>query len=479
MKIKSEKLNYETNRSNFYLWFICIIAAFGGLLFGYDAVVVSGTNSQVVEQFSFSNAELGFYVSCVLWGCAIGSAIAGPVSDTFGRKKTLMIASILIFISAAWSGLASTPTDLIIARLIGGLGIGSATMVCPLYISEVSPEKMRGRMVTLFQLTITIGIVMCVFANWGIFNFKEVNSDSITGDTSISKLWKWVIIDENWRAMFMAEALPGLLFLGCTFFIPESPRWLVKKNRGQEAENILARINGPKRAKEIRMDIEDTLTEEGRINFSDLFKNRLRRPLILAILICILSEACGVSVIFYYGPQIFESAGFDLGGSLGGFASIAIVNFIATLFALVFIDSAGRRKLLAVGTIGAFFSHIAIGLLFMNGSTGWPIVLAINVFIAFFACAIGPVKFVIVSEIFPNQVRGKAIALATFCIWITSAVVAQVFPIIEASTPTGTIYFFFAIELCILLLVVKFLMPETKGRTIEDIERSWLKKTNE
>lgn len=461
----------QTRKSTLYLWFICIVAACGGLLFGYDAVVVSGTNSQVVEQFNFSKAQLGFYVSCVLWGCAIGSAIAGPISDSYGRKKTLMMASVLIFISAAWSGLASTPIDLIIARLIGGFGIGSATMVCPLYISEVAPENLRGRMVTLFQLTITIGIVMCVFANWGIFNYSETNTDTET----LSTVWKWLAVDENWRLMFMAEAIPGILFLTCAIFIPESPRWLVKKDKGDEAESILLRINGSQRAKEIRTEIEETLNQEGKVKFFDLFRKKLKKPLILAILICVLSEACGVSVVFYYGPQIFESAGFDLGGSLGGFASIAIVNFVATIFALGFVDSAGRRKLLTVGVIGALLSHIAIGTLFMNNITGWPIVVAINAFVAFFACAIGPVKFVVVSEIFPNQIRGKAIALATVFIWITSALVAQVFPVIEGATPPGIIYFLFAGELCLLLLVVKFMMPETKGRTIEDIERSWLK----
>ncbi len=464
-------LSVQNKKSTLYLWFICIVAASGGLLFGYDAVVVSGTNSQVVEQFNFSNSQLGFYVSCVLWGCAIGSGIAGFLSDSYGRKKTLMITAVLIFISATWCGLAISAVDLIIARLIGGLGIGAATMVCPLYISEVSPEKIRGRMVTLFQLTITIGIIMCVFANWGIFSFAESNAKA----TSISPFLKSFAVDENWRAMFMAEAIPGVLFLVCVCFIPESPRWLVKKNKGEVAEVILTRINGSKKAKEVRQEIEETLKDEGQVRFSDLFGKRLKRPLILAVLLCVLSEACGVSVVFYYGPQIFESAGFNLGGSLGGFASIAIVNFVATIFALGFVDSSGRKKLLKVGAIGAFFSHIVIGFMFMNDITGWPIVIAINAFVAFFACAIGPIKFVVISEIFPNQVRGKAIALATVCIWVTSALIAQIFPVIEAATPKGTIYFFFAAELILLFLVAKFLMPETKGRTIEEIERSWLK----
>ena len=205
-----------------YLWFICLVAATGGLLFGYDAVVVSGTNSQVETQFEFTAAQLGFYVSCVLWGCAVGSFLAGLIADILGRKKLLLIASVLIFVSAAWSGLAGSAMQLIFARLIGGIGIGMATMVCPLYISEVSPEQHRGRMVTLFQLTITIGIIMCVFVNWGIFTFAETHAES----QIVSKFLKWFAVDQNWRAMFSAEALPAILFMVCTFFIPESPRWL-------------------------------------------------------------------------------------------------------------------------------------------------------------------------------------------------------------------------------------------------------------
>jgi sugar porter (SP) family MFS transporter len=459
----------QEHGSHLYLWFVCLVAACGGLLFGYDAVVVSGTNSQVAAQFDFTPAQLGFYVSCVLWGCAIGSGLAGPIADAFGRKKTLMFAAILIFISATWSGLAYSPMHLIFARLLGGLGIGAATMVCPLYISEISPEKHRGRMVTLFQFTITIGIVMCVFANWGIFNFADTNADS----ESLSKFWKWFAVEQNWRAMFFAEAVPGLLFLACAFFIPESPRWLVKRQRSDEAETILAKINGPTKAKRIRKEIESTLSDEGGVRFFDLFTAKLRRPLVLSLLLCFFAEACGVSVVFYYGPQILEDAGFGLGGSLGGFATIAIVNLIATIVALIFVDSAGRRKLLTVGTIGALFAHIAIGTLFFREVTGWPIVIAINAFVAFFACAIGPVKFILISEIFPNRIRGKAIALATVCIWMTSASVAQIFPSMREQFPTGAIFYIFAAVLLVSLFVIKCLMPETKGRTIEAIERSW------
>ncbi len=455
-----------------YLLFISLVAACGGLLFGYDAVVVSGTNSQVMAQYNFSEVEIGFYVSCVLWGCALGSIMAGKVADYFGRKKVLIVSAILIFISAFWSGFAANQVQLIIARLIGGLGIGAATMVCPLYISEVSPERYRGRLVTLFQLTITIGIVMCVFSNWGIYGFAESNANS----SETSDFVRWFAVDENWRLMFFVEAMPGVLFMICALFIPESPRWLVKAERDAEANVVLSRINGSERAVAILEEIKTTLNEEEEVKFRDLFTNKLSRPMILALLVCVLSEACGCSVVFYYGPMIFEEAGFALGDSLGGFSVIAIVNFIATLFAIAFIDKIGRKKLLMVGSAGSMLSMILIGGLLMAGVSGWAVVIAINLFIAFFASALGPVKFVFISEIFPTRVRGAAIAFCTFCVWITSAVVAQLFPVVQANTPSGTIYLLFAVEILMLFLVAKFMIPETKGKTIEEIERNWLKK---
>jgi MFS family permease len=263
------------------------------------------------------------------------------------------------------------------------------------------------------------------------------------------------------------------VFLGCTFFIPESPRWMVKQGRSKTALMVLARVNGQERAREVCAEVEEAIRSEGRVRFLDLFTAKLRRPLLLALLVCFFSEACGVSVVFYYGPKLLEQAGFSLGSSLGGFGTIAIVNFIGTLFALKFVDSAGRRRLLTVGTIGAIASHIAIGALYLTGHTGVFIVLAINVFVAFFACAIGPIKFVVVSEIFPNRIRGQAVAVATLCIWMTSASVAQLFPVMQARMHTGYIFFCFVFVLLGLLLVIKFMMPETKGRTIEEIERSW------
>lgn len=458
--------------SNLYLWFVCLVAGAGGILFGYDVIVVSGTNAQVTELFSFTPAQQGFYVSCVLLGCAIGSFASGFVSDAIGRKSLIVIASVLIFISAIWSGLSGSAFQLIIARMIGGMGIGAATMVCPLYISEIAPEDKRGKLVTLYQFTITVGIVICVFSNWGIFSYAEANA----GNEEMSEGWKWFAVDQYWRAMFTAEALPGVFFLACTALLPETPRWLYRKGRNEKAFVTLEKINGTERAKEIESEIMDAVADENDVSIFDLFTAKLSKPLLLAVMICFFAEASGIAAVLYFGPDIFEAAGFALGGALGGFGTIAIVNMFATMAALRFIDTVGRKKMLLIGSVGAFFAHLALGYLFMRDQMGISVVIAINVFVGFFACAIGPVKFVFISEVFPNRIRGQAISVASLSIWLTSAAVAQLFPMMRASMPTQYIFFIFAAIVLISLPMIYFLMPETKGRTIEEIERSFMKK---
>lgn len=464
-----KKDNFSSTSIN-YLWFICIVAAFGGLLFGYDVIVVSGIIPLVVNQFHLTAFQLGFLVSCVLWGSAIGSGFGGIIIDTFGRKKSLVVASIIFSVSALGSSMAPSTTFLILARLLGGIGCGLATITCPLYISEVSPQKYRGRMVTLYHFAVCLGIVICVFVNWAIFSFAESQVNSET----ISPFLKWFAVEQSWRMMLASMAFPGFLFFICTLLLPESPRWLIKNNRREEAESILIKINGKNSAQQIYTEIRDTVRLESRITFFDLFTAKLFRPLLLSILICVFSEACGISAVLYYGPQLFEQAGLTLGKSLGGFSIIAIVLLAFNLVAMQFIDTVGRRKILAIGATGAMVSLIAIGSLYFLEQTGLYLVFAITAFVAFFASSIGPVKFVILSEIFPNRIRGKAISVGTICIWLTSAAVAQLFPMMREIMHTGYIFFIFALDIAALLLVVRFLMPETKGRTIEQIERSWL-----
>lgn len=462
-------MNDVIKGSSIYLWFICAIAAFGGLIFGYDVIVVSGVIPQVVKQYELPPFQLGVLVSSVLWGCVIGSGVGGIVIDRLGRKKALIASAFILFSSALWSSLALSPFSLIIARFIGGIGCGIAATACPPYISEISPEKHRGRMVTLYHLAVCTGIVICVFVNWGIFSFAEANTNATIEITFI----KWFAVEQNWRAMFASEAIPGGLFLLFSLFLPESPRWLVKHNRFSEAESILKKINGPQKAHQISAEIKDTVSIEKEINFGDLFTKRLRKPLILSVLVCIFCEACGISAVLYYGPQLFEQAGLSLGSSLGGFSILAIVNMIFNLVAMHSIDTVGRKKILSIGALGSMISLILIGSLYLANQTGFMIVIFFISFIAFFSFSLGPVKFVLLSEIFPNQIRGKAISIGTLFIWITSATVAQLFPMMREIMQTGYIFFIFALDIAALLVVVKFLMPETKGLTIEEIERSW------
>jgi SP family arabinose:H+ symporter-like MFS transporter len=258
------------------------------------------------------------------------------------------------------------------------------------------------------------------------------------------------------------------------FMLPESPRWLVKNARIKEAESILEKINGKDEACKICAEIRETVLFETRIRFFDLFTRKLRKPLLLSVFICIFSEACGISAVLYYGPQLFEQAGLSLGDSLGGFSILALVNLVFNLVAMYFIDTVGRKKLLTIGATGAMISLVIIGSCYQAGLTGFTLVVAMTAFVAFFACSIGPVKFVILSEIFPNLIRGKAISVGTVCIWVTSAAIAQLFPMMREVMDTGHIFFFFALDIAILLVVVRILLPETKGRSIEEIERSWL-----
>ena len=458
-----------TSGSVLYLWLICLGATFGGFLFGYDVVVVSGVIPQVVKQFGLTSAQLGLLVSCVLWACAIGAGLGGVILDVWGRKKVLIFSSILMLISALWSGVAASTASLILARFLGGVGCGLASTACPLYISEVSPENNRGRMVTLYHFSVCLGLVICVFVNWGIFSFAK----AYTLTEGLMPYWRWFAVDQNWRAMFVSEAIPGFLFLMNAILLPESPRWLVKNARIKEAESILEKINGKDKARKICAEIRETVLLETRIRFFDLFTRKLRKPLFLSVFICIFSEACGISAVLYYGPQLFEQAGLSLDHSLGGFSVMMLVNLGFNLVAMYFIDSVGRKKMLTIGATGAMISLVIIGCCYHTGQTGLALVFAMTAFVAFFACSIGPVKFVILSEIFPNRIRGKAISVGTVCIWLTSAAIAQLFPMMREVVHIGNIFFFFALDIAVLLMVVRILLPETKGRSIEEIERSW------
>ncbi len=453
-----------------YLSFICLSSALGGFLWGFDAIVISGTISSVKTQFALSSGMEGLFVSSGLIGAVIGSALAGWLSDRFGRSRNLVLAAALMFISALGSGLAPTIEWLILARWIGGLGVGISAMVCPLYISEVSPTHLRGSMVTAFQFAITVGILVAVLSNAALFGLAQK-----VGQHVQSGFWKWFLVDETWRAMFAVEMIPGLFYISMAFVLPESPRWLMKMGKTEQAQAILSRIfqNG---AEQEAQDIEETiaLEEATQGRYADLLDGRYRRHLVVAILLAVFAQFSGINVVFYYGPSILEEAGFEIGGALSGFATIGFFSMIFTMVSVWLVDKLGRRTLMQIGTTGAIACLGGIGLS-MTGNPGALLIALICGFVACFAFSLGPIKFIFASEIFPTNIRSHAMSVVILAMWLADTLVGQIFPMLRDTVgASGTFFIFAAILLPQIGMVWKW-MPETAGQSLEDIER-WYNK---
>jgi SP family arabinose:H+ symporter-like MFS transporter len=449
-----------------YTTFVCVCAALGGLLFGFDIAVISGTIPALRRQFGLDQWLEGILVASALIGCMLGSAAAGPVSDRVGRKNALMIASFLFIVTGLGCAFAPDRISLLSFRFIGGVGIGVASMVCPLYISEISPAGVRGRMVTLFQFAIAIGICASLLSNVALEWLSRHSPPAANHG-----LYQWMFVDQVWRAMFLATTLPAALFALATLFIPESPRWLVMVGRERRAREVLELIQGKDTAEESLRDIRVTIgAETGR--FSDLFSTRWRKALGIAVFLALVSEFSGITVVLYYGPDILNRAGVRLSDALGGFVIIGVVKMLFTVVALWLIDRAGRRPLLFWGTLGCCMALASLGMLFALHWTSGPVLVAlICMFCASFAFSIGPIKWVIMSEIFPTQIRGRAVAVATTAVWLADAVVNYLFPWARETWGAALCFFVFAAVLLPQIFFARFMMPETKGRTLEEIER--------
>jgi sugar porter (SP) family MFS transporter len=451
-----------------YLLFITLAAALGGFLFGYDTAVISGTIALVKSQFDLNTAMEGWFVSSALVGCITGVAFAGELSDRFGRKRSLIFSAFMFSISVVGCSLSGSHAELIIFRLVGGIGVGVASMLSPMYISEVSPANIRGRMVALYQFAITVGILCAYFANAVMLKL----SGSMTG-LDPSGLWHKLMVAEVWRGMFGTEFIPAILFLLIMFFIPSSPRWLVSKNREEEAGIVLERINKKEFAVRELAFIKDSLAKEEKGSWSALLQKGVRVALFAGLGLAILSQFTGINAIIYYGPRIMEEAGIQLGDALGGQVVIGIVNVLATVVAILRIDQFGRKKLMRGGITGMFFSLIIVGLLFLTGQTqGILLLVFILTFIASFAIGYGPVIWVLLSEIYPTRVRGRAMSVATLGVWVGNAIVGQLVPwMLEGLSPAVT-FFIFAL-CCIPVPLILRKLPETKGLSLEEIEQSW------
>lgn len=462
------------NRTNTgYVVFLSIVAAIGGILFGYDTAVISGTISSVEAQFSLNAMQVGWFVGCALVGSILGVAVAGILSDRFGRKLTMLVAAILFTASGIGCAISQSFTELVIYRIIGGIGIGVVSIVSPMYISEVAVARWRGTLVSLYQLAITIGFLAAYLVNFQILKAAE----TAVYDTP----WlHWIMVDEMWRGMLGSNALPALLFFIVIFFIPESPRWLILRNRTERAHAVLEHIYRSSEAADGEIaTIRDAEKAAPKSEWRSLTSPGMRRALLIDVAIAMLGQFMGVNAVLYYGPTIFEDAGLSSGDSLFSQVLVGAVNMLTTVIALVIIDRVGRKQLVYWGVSGMILSLLCIGTYFLAGAAwGLSSTFLLIFFLAYvFCCAISisAVIFVLLSEMYPTRVRGLAMSIAGFSLWIGTYLIGQLTPwMLETLTPAGT-FFLFAAMCFPYILIMWRAVPETTGRSLEEIERYWQK----
>ncbi|HOV84036.1 MAG TPA: sugar porter family MFS transporter [Paludibacteraceae bacterium] len=460
-----------------YVAFLSLVAALGGLLFGYDTAVISGTISQVSTQFQLTTMQSGWYVGSALVGSIIGVIFAGRLSDKLGRKITMFLSAVLFTSCGIGCALSNSLTELVIWRMVGGAGIGIVSVVCPLYISEISPASHRGRLVSLYQLAVTIGFLAAYLMNYYLLNLS-VNYHSA------NPMMQKIFATEAWRGMLGAETLPALLFFIVIFFIPESPRWLMVRNKKSQAAQIFSRIFTNQEEVIYQMNETEKVLQLQAKESSDwkvLMQPGFRKAVLIGCAIAMLGQFMGVNAVLYYGPSIFESSGLSRGDSLFYQALIGTVNMLTTVLALLIIDKIGRKKLVYVGVSGMIISLILIGLYFsfanVWGLTSIFLLICFLAYIFFCAGSISAVIFVFLSEMYPTRIRGLAMSIATLSLWIGTYLIGQLTPwMLETLTPSGTFFLFAAMCIPYMLIVWK-LMPETAGKSLEDIERFWLKNT--
>jgi len=440
-----------------YVYRCTSVAAIGGLLFGYDTAVIAGAIGFMQLKYALSPGMMGWIASCALIGCVFGAIIAGIISDRIGRKKVLMVSGLLFAISSIGILIPLNLICFVIFRLIGGLGIGIASMVVPMYISEIAPPAVRGRLISINQLGIVIGILVIFFVNAYI---ASLHSDGWT-------------IAVGWRYMFGSGGIPAIAFILLLFFVPESPRWLAQKNLWTEAAAVLNKLNSPETANAELDAIRESMTGETG-SFSELWSPRLRMVTIIGIALASFSQITGINAVMYYAPEIFKAAGDGVQSALLQTILVGVVNIISTIVAIVYVDKLGRKLMLLIGSAGMVIFLALIGIFFFAGMTrGYWVIVAILGYVSFFGISLGPLTFVVVAEIFPNRVRAKAISIAILCLWVSTFIVSLVFPaLLKFFGGAYTFWLFMILSILTFLFIWKKL-PETKGKTLEEIERYW------
>jgi len=530
-----------------YIFCISLVSALGGLLFGYDLVVIGGAKEFYELVYGLSSpAAQGWAVSSCIVGCIIGAMGVGKPSDVYGRKRLLILSAILFFISAVGSGYAPTFSQFVLYRLLGGIGMGMASTLSPMYIAEISPAKMRGRFVSLNQLTIVLGILLAQFVNYAIVQSHPIPADIETSrplvvsmqqnlaklDVSTEKIATTDLLSKDqiqaledgsflnglapdiadggtitaalgsgiirradlpleamrtfydnelmaswngqtgWRFMFWAEGIPALLFFVFMFVVPFSPRWLVKKGRDAEAAVVLEKIGGKSYSDDTLLHIEQTLTEGHREGtWGELFKPHLRKVLLMGIVLAVFQQWCGINVIFNYANDIFKEAGYNVSGILFNLLIVGITNLVFTFVAMGLIDRAGRKVLLLYGSAGLALCYIGVGLCFHLNITGVGVLVLVLGAIACFSATLGPAMWVVISEIFPNHIRGLAMSISVLSLWIANFILSYTFPILNSNLGAATTFWLYAAINVLGFLYILKVVPETKGKSLEDIER--------
>lgn len=445
-----------------YVTAISLIAALGGLLFGYDTAVINGAIGFLEVHFDLTPAMKGWTSSSALLGCVIGVSFAGAFSDWLGRKQTLVLAGVLFLGSSLGTALPQTLTQLVVFRILAGVGVGIASMASPMYIAEVSPARFRGRMVSVNQFAIVTGMLLIYFVNYFIARLGAP-------DWQVTTAWRW---------MFGSGIAPSALFLGLLLLAPESPRWLVKQGRSAKAQAILTRIDGAKFAAAETRAIQETIERED-VSLAQLFQPGLRRVLVLGVALAVLQQVTGINVFLYFGTEIFKGLGSSVDAALLETVVVGAVNLTFTIVAIWTVDKLGRRPLMLVGATGMGLCLVAMGLAAQTGRTaGWTLTFILG-YIACFALSVGPVTWVILSEIFPTKIRGRAMSIATLCLWSSNFVVSQTFPMMDKSPVLlekfnqAFPFYLYAAMCVVLVFVVARWVPETRGKSLEAIEMLW------
>jgi len=441
--------NQQTSGNSRFIAYISGVAALGGLLFGFDTAIISGTIPSLRSYFALDELSLGWAVSSILIGCALGAMFAGKLADRFGRKPMMLLCALLFAVSGIGAGFAQSLPAFIFFRITGGLGVGAAAMICPMYIAELAPPAARGKLVSCYQLAIVTGILLAYCCNYGLSGLGE----------------------QSWRWMFASQALPAILFGGMLVLVPDTPRWLIGKGRGSEALPILQKIYGSVPAQQVMLEITESYQSQKGNKSPSVISIKYRRVLTIGILIAVFQQVTGINAVLYYAPELFLKTGLDASSSLLQTIGIGAVNVLATFIAIFLVDRLGRKAFLIAGSLVMACSLTGLAACFhFSYYPGYLVLGLILTYVAAFGCTLGAVTWVYLSEIFPNAIRAVALSVATLALWLADFIVTLLFPVMSSGLGTAATLISYA-GCCLLCLgFVYFSVPETRGRSLEEIE---------